>query len=132
MTQDNKKPFTADELRQFTGSETYYRHGLARNVLYTEGAKYLADRAGAYWLLDIVALYQNVAAVQEQEFQVWTLKVGPDRLGAISCEDGNGKEVFQYIVPYTDFPLDEIKLWCGIDGAADGQTVRVIYLPSEH
>ena len=28
-------------LRQFTGSETWYRHSLNRRVLYTDGAKYV-------------------------------------------------------------------------------------------
>ena len=39
------------DLSQFTGSENWYRHGLVRNVLFTDGAKYVADTAGAYWLL---------------------------------------------------------------------------------
>jgi hypothetical protein len=43
---------TAGDLMQFTGSEHWYRHGLARALLFTDGAKYVADRGGAYWLLD--------------------------------------------------------------------------------
>ncbi len=42
---------TQADLRQFTGSEHWYRHGLNRKVLFTDGAKYVADTAGAYWLL---------------------------------------------------------------------------------
>lgn len=42
-----------DELRQnlsrFSGTEHYYR--THPGVLATDGAKYLADQAGAYWLL---------------------------------------------------------------------------------
>ena len=30
-----------------------------RNILYTDGAKYVADQAGAYWLLDAIALSQR-------------------------------------------------------------------------
>jgi hypothetical protein len=40
------------DLAQFTGSEHWYRHGMVRSVLFTDGAKYVADIAGAYWLLD--------------------------------------------------------------------------------
>jgi hypothetical protein len=32
------------QLRQFTGSENWYRHGINRAVLYTDGAKYVADQ----------------------------------------------------------------------------------------
>ena len=40
------------DLRQFTGTETWFRHPLARKVLYTEGVQYVAEQGGAYWLLD--------------------------------------------------------------------------------
>jgi hypothetical protein len=33
----------------------WHRHGMVRGVLYTDGAKYVADRAGAYWLFDEIA-----------------------------------------------------------------------------
>src|SRR5882757_828930 len=52
-------PFTLHELAQFTGTEHWYRHALNRNVLFTDGAKYVADQAGAYWLLDEIALIQH-------------------------------------------------------------------------
>ena len=44
------------QLRQFTGSENWYRHGINRNILFTDGAKYVADTAGAYWLLDEIEI----------------------------------------------------------------------------
>ena len=43
---------TTADLSQFTGSENWYRHSLNREILYTEGALYVADAGGAYWLLD--------------------------------------------------------------------------------
>ena len=43
------------DLRQFAGgTEHYYRHGLNRNIMFADGAKYVADEAGAYWLLDLI------------------------------------------------------------------------------
>ena len=56
MTKSAK--LTRSDLNQFTGSETWYRHGINRNVLFTDGAKYVADHAGAYWLLDEIAIIQ--------------------------------------------------------------------------
>lgn len=45
-----------DELHRnlagFSGTERYYR--THPGLLATDGTKYLADQAGAYWLLDII------------------------------------------------------------------------------
>lgn len=45
MTQQT---LTKEDLSQFTGTEQWYRHGIARNVLYTDGAKHVAESGGAY------------------------------------------------------------------------------------
>ena len=113
-----------DDLRQFTGSEQWYLHGLVRTVLFTDGAKYVADQGGAYWLLDEIALAQRYQkAVAAEEFQAWTLTVKADRTARLACEDGNGKTVFEKPIPFTDFPAERITLWF------ENST---IYLPSEH
>jgi hypothetical protein len=44
------------ELMNFTGSECLFRPGIVTEVVLTEGAKFLADRAGAHWILDEIAL----------------------------------------------------------------------------
>jgi hypothetical protein len=121
MTTDQKTLKAAD-LAQFTGSEHWYRHGLARNVLYTDGAKYVAETGGAYWLLDEIALSQTLPNVIAAPFQLWRLTVSGNS-GMLACEDGGGRVVFSKIIPYTDFPLPEIKLYC---------TNNVILLPSEN
>ena len=115
---------TKADLAQFTGTEHWYRHLLNRNVLYTDGAKFLAERGGAYWLLDEIALIQPYdKRVAAEEFQVWKLAVRPDRTATLTCEDGNYNVVFSKEIEYTDFPLDEITFWFANN---------VIYLPSEH
>jgi hypothetical protein len=40
------KTLNASDLRQFSGSEHWYRHALNRNVLYTDGAQYVAETGG--------------------------------------------------------------------------------------
>ena len=118
------KTLTKADLRQFTGSEHWYRHCINRNVLFTDGAKYVADEGGAYWLLDEIALAQRgERTVTAEEFQVWTLTVKDDRTARLSCEDGNGKTVFEKAIPFTDFPAERITLWF---------ENKTIYLPSEH
>ena len=60
---------TQSDLNQFTGSENWYRHGLNGNVTYTDGAQYLANKGGAYWLLDAIAICQlHEKRVAAEEF----------------------------------------------------------------
>ncbi len=114
---------SSEDLKQFTGSENWYRHDLVRSILYTDGAKYLAERGSAYWLLDEIATTQLIAKVATEPFQVWTLKLRPDHGASLRCEDGNKNQVFHKLIPFTDFPLDEITLWL---------TDNTILLPSEY
>jgi hypothetical protein len=124
MSHDTETLTLAD-LNNFTGSEHWYRHGMVRNVLFTDGAKYVADKAGAYWLLDEIAFAQRgEKSVAAEEFQVWKLTVDLGKSsGTLICEDGNGNAVFEKPIPFTDFPLPELSLWF---------TNNTIYLPSEH
>ena len=72
------KTLSKSDLAQFTGSENWYRHGINRNVLYTDGAQHVAEHGGAYWLLDEIAIIQPYnKAVAAEEFQVWKLAVRP-------------------------------------------------------
>jgi len=40
------KTLTKYDLNQFTGSETWYRHTINRAVLYTDGARHVAEAGG--------------------------------------------------------------------------------------
>ncbi len=113
MSSLTKRKLTEADLSQFHGTEVWYRHPLNRKVLFTEGVKYVADEAGAYWLLDEIALtqftHQKVAA---EEFQVWKLKFNDTGRGAsLICEDGNYNVVYTKEIDYTDFPFDGFVLW---------------------
>jgi hypothetical protein len=120
----SKKPLSAEDLAQFTGTEHWYRHSVNRSVLYTEGAQHIAEHGEAYWLLDEIALIQPYdRKVAAEEFQVWTLNVRPDRTATLACDNGNGNVVFGKEIPYTDFPLDTVKLYFANN---------VIHLPSEY
>lgn len=107
------------ELMQFRGTERYYRHMAS---VYTEGVKYMADRCGAYWLLDVIDSYQHEL---DQPFQIWELRVDVEaRTGRVTMkEDTDEPYLVEQEIPFTDFPLDHIKLW-----RAD----NVIMLPGEY
>ena len=118
------KTLSKADLMQFTGSENWYRHGLNRAVLYTDGAKYVADQAGAYWLLDEIALAQKYEpSVTAEEFQLWKLAVSPNQTATLVCEDGNGNVAFSKRIEYTDFPPEGVSLYC---------CNNTILLPSEY
>ena len=114
-----------DDLANFYGSENWYRHGLVRSVLFTDGAKYVADAGGAYWLLDEIAFAQKTfkKELASEEFQLWRLTVREDRCATLVCEDGNGRVILVKLIPFTDFPLAEISFYF---------TNNVILLPSEY
>jgi hypothetical protein len=111
-------------------TEQWHHHGLCRNVLYTDGVKYLGDKAGAYWLIDKIATMQIDRKIGEEQFQVWRLVVKDGR-ATLTCDDGDrigigdSKPVVLHSeeISFTDFPLDKIELW--VEGG-------VILLPSEH
>lgn len=116
---------THADLAHFTGSETFYRHGLMRNVVYTEGVKYLAERGSAFWLLDKIATLQMLPKIRAEHFQAWKLVVG-ETGASLTCGDGNGNVVYSEAIEYTDFPLPWIDLW-----AVMGEH-RTVMLPSEY
>jgi hypothetical protein len=119
----HERTLTKTALQQFTGTEHWYRHPLVRAVLYTDGAQYVAETGGAYWLLDEIAFAQkSEAAVAAEEFQTWTLTVREDRSAALVCSDGNLNVVYRKEIGFTDFPLPEITLYF---------SNNVILLPSE-
>ena len=81
-------------------------------MLFTDGAKFLANQAGAYWLIDEIAIIQPLdKRVATEEFQVWKLTVRPDRTATLTCDDGNGNIVVTREIGFTDFPLNEVMLY---------------------
>jgi hypothetical protein len=117
------KTLSKADLAHFTGSEQWFRHGLARKILYTEGAQYVAEHGGAYWLIDEIAFNQVEPAIAAEEFQVWRLTVAADKTATLTCDDGNDRVVFTKQIEYTDFPLDGIRFYF---------TNNTILLPSEY
>ena len=84
-----------------------------------------SETAGAYWLLDEIALANAYdRSVKAEEFQVWTLtKIKSGHGAMLTFGDGNGQTVYTKQIEYMDIPLDIIKLFC-----ENG----TILLPSEH
>ena len=111
------KKLTEEVLAQFTCTENYYRHMFGLN--YTDGVKFMAEKGEAYWLIDAIASYRS-----KEPFQVWELVVKDDRSATLTARTDSDQAPFMtQEIPYTDFPLREVKLW-----VSDG----VLLLPSEY
>ena len=120
------KTLTKADLAQFTGTENHYFNPLfGRQNKYSDGIKYVAETAGAYWLIDLVLSHQIDPKAQAEEFQVWTLAKIPGTSGCtVTMTNGNDETpIIQQTVEFTDFPLDDFKMYRAND---------VLYLPSEH
>ena len=117
------------DLAQFTGTEHWYKHPLVQDVTYTDGAKYLAEQAQAYWLIDKIATSQMLKHLRKESFQAWSLTVDLDSHSAVlEASDGgkNGnaaKTIYREKISFTDFPLEQVRLWV---------SDNVILLPSEY
>jgi hypothetical protein len=116
-------------LARFSGSESYHKFSPLSRLVVTDGVKWLADNAECYWLLNEIASYQHQCSKDAmlRDFQVWTLTTEQrsemNRRGHLKCERDTGdKKPIRQEIEYTDFPLDEIKLY-----VENG----VILLPSE-
>jgi len=110
------------ELANFTGTEHHYRHWLG--IHFTDGVKFLADRAGAYWLIDAIASRQPEIPRAEREFQLWELTVSDDQSATLEVRaDSDQPAIASQKIQYTDFPLRSIRLY-----VENG----VLLLPSEH
>lgn len=116
LTQQDAATLDAD-LAQFCGTDNWWKHWTGR-ITYTDGVKFLAERAGAFWLIDLVASYQT-ARLRQEEFQVWTLTVDRDRtpVAVATCQaDTDAPVLVRQEIDHTDFPLPSIKLWL-VNGA---------------
>lgn len=114
-----------ENLAQFIGTENYYRWSvLFPNFILTDGAKYLAEEAGAYWLMDLIASHRG--AFHRDTFAVVKLKKR-EKDWLVVIEDGNDNEYARQVIEYSDFPLDDLTLYACLSEAG-----WVIMLPSEY
>ena len=115
---------TQYDLNGFSGTDEVHSHWL-KAFVYTDGVKFLADRGNAHWLLDTIASHQANLLRKDpslQSFQIWKLSVA-DRKGVLWCGSDSDQLKQVQKIPYTDFPLAEVKLYL-VD--------RILLLPSEY
>jgi len=127
-------------LSGFTGTENYTRHSLARRMVMTDGVVWLREAADCFWLVDAIASHlMTNRRLQREDFQVWKFeKFGEGDMAdanhphMLTCTDGNKgtRPLASQEIEYSDFPLDEITLFCE-RGAVGDEAVMVLMLPGE-
>lgn len=93
------------DLAQHTGISQWYRHGLNRKLLLTEGALDFAQKAGGFWFIDIIA-FEVFQLQKTEEFLAICLDV---REGAadIRVTDGNENPLYKRKIHFTDCPTGQ-------------------------
>ena len=116
-----------EELKQFHGTQEYHKHLFPGKspILLTDGCKYIRDACKAYWLFDAILSYQCEQRLRGVNFQVWELRqLRKDLTWQLTCREDTGKKpLIRQSIEFSDFPIDNIKIWV-ID--------RVALLPSEY
>jgi hypothetical protein len=123
MNKSTYSEFDSAQLALFTGTDRYYR--LSRLCVITDSVKYMADTAGAYWLVDAAASY--LLELGTDDWFVLVRLVACDGAAVLTLEDGNGGVRAQQMIPYTDFPIAQQLIYAVWDG-----TNWVLMLPSEY
>ena len=123
LTMTKNSQTLLESLAQFTGTERYYR--INRKCVITDGAKYLAEGAGAYWLMDAAASY--LLELGTDDWFVLVRLVVNGSKATLTLEDGNGSIRAQQDIGYTDFPLPEQIIYACWDAEH-----WVLMLPSEY
>lgn len=130
----------AQELNQFTGTETWHRHPYNRRLLWTDGVEYFADKARAFWFIDAIAL-----GVHGRRGPVPDAVPGKDTFAVVLLRSKNeegsievrsdydehdktvGTKLYKANIPFTDCPEGVWKFFL----QHDGENV-VLMLPSEY
>ncbi len=89
---------------EFYGSNIFYQYFAGGS--YTEGLKYLADKAGAYWLIDAVFSY-----ARKEPFQCWTLKTKDGDSTLTMAEDSDAPVLVTQTIPETNFPIETLRMY---------------------
>ena len=112
-----------DELKQFYGTSNYYT--ITYNTVMTDGVKYFADKAEAYWLITDIALNSTLRKeLKDETFIVIKTRKKKDGGIIVQYEDGNYNPLLLEEYPYSDLPDNsEFTLW---------KEFSTILLPSEY
>jgi hypothetical protein len=138
--------YDAQDLRRLMqefsgGSDKRYRHTFNRRFIYTEGVQAVAEAAGAYWLLDKVALelaplYAKAWLEENASIGVVKFTVPKDGAGSrpvvvLSLAD-DAPPAYEQALDFTTFPEGEWVFFLGTDEVGPESYVTTMCLPQEY
>ena len=103
-------------LQHFHGSETIFQIPLTR-TRYTNGIKYLANAAECFWLITYASIIAKSLMDKSYFITIDFKRLSPEEQDAIGHEaviiysDGNDNVLEKHKCNFTDFPLDELRLF---------------------
>lgn len=112
------------DLDQFIGTEQYHRN--FTGLIYTDGVEYFAEKAGAYWLIDLVGSYlPTIKRVSDYFFKISVESHNDNSWNVLITHEISGKVavVASQSGQFTDLPEGEYQFFL-IDG--------VMLLPQEY
>ena len=110
-------------LSHFTGTENYYR--VMPRLVITDGVQYLVTQANSYWLVSAIYSHLMSNAIYS-EFVVARLTV-IGKTADLVLDDGNDQVIAKQAIECTDFPLDEMCIYCSYR-----EKTWILLLPSEY
>jgi len=113
-------------LSYYTGTDGYHRFN--GNILLTDGVKYMAEACQAYWFLNIIwSVLSTSKIINEYDRVICKLEKTDEDTALVTLDDGNKNILYFQTIDFTDFPLQEIKVFAFQDGE-----YRVLLLPGEY
>ena len=105
-----------EQLSQFNGSQQIFTLPLCR-TRYTEGIQFLAQSANAFWLLTDTSVMGKSLQDKSRFITIDFKRYSPSEVethghdAAITYTDGNGTVLALQQYHFTDFPLEQIRLF---------------------
>lgn len=102
------------DLGQYYGTTTYMRHTILptmhKGLLLTDGVQYVAEKAGAHWLMDLILLKCREWLLEGDGFCTVKLIVEEEEAELVATDGGNG-ELHREAIEFTDFPSPGIEFF---------------------
>ncbi len=79
-------------------------YNLPFGIVYSNSVKNFAAEYNCFWILDVIAGFQNELA--HEEFQYWILKKNDDSTSDMVCLNENSKIIKKEHIPFCDVEFD--------------------------
>ena len=105
------KKFVLKGLKEFTGTENYYKIPFSK-VVYTDGINKLINSCGCWWLISDLGIEISDNSKFQKPFLIVGLKVNEDGTAELTIkEDSDLKPIYFKKYTFTDFPLKEFEFY---------------------